>query len=279
LNRATERSISLAEQEANVQFPPVVVETARHARVSRMRRTAYAVLILACAGTSVYEFVQYRAELRWAGLRARQVVTQAHAVSTEQQVHALADYVKNNVRFEDAPYTNRPFLRASAKDILSSGRGYCGEATRAFVVMASTLNIPSQRINLHGPTVNHVVPEVEVKRGHWVLVDIQRNPVTNAFLDPKWRTLDESMTAPESPFVDYSNINLRRVPLLSHFVRRVKLQNTELGWILENPELIMSIFLAGMSLLLIAVLIMDRILIRLYSRRLGVEFVPYRNRA
>src|SRR3712207_2117776 len=50
---------------------------------------------------------------------------------------ALRDYVRAHVRNTDFSPRGRAFLRDTAADTLRTGKGRCGEATRAFVNMRS----------------------------------------------------------------------------------------------------------------------------------------------
>jgi hypothetical protein len=243
--------------------------------IGSLHRRLYGVLVVLCLLVATYEYVSYRRDQRWIAAFTRNVVP-ANA-GREQQVVALREYVRRNIRFEQAPLGDRPFLRASARETLASGQGYCGEATRAYIAMARTLGISAQRVNLHGTVVSHVVPEVELGPDRWALVDIQDNPNTNPILDSGWKQADEVVGFAGSLFYDFSNINLRRLPLVNHFVRRIRLNSTEFTWLLENPRLIMAVGAALLAVLLIIVWIADHALIRIYSRRLGVGYVGRRS--
>jgi hypothetical protein len=249
-----------------------------HARVMRGLRFGAVACVLLSLVLSVQAYISYRSEQAWIAVKARQIVAESGAKTREEQIRALQRFVKTNIRRENAPVEGRPFLRSSARESIESGQGWCGEATRAFIALARPLGISAQRMNLHG-TINHVVPEVELRRGRWVLVDIQDSTVTNAILDPKLKEVDEVIGVPGSPFVDYSNINLRRAPGLNLVVQRIKLHNTILGWLLESPQLMRAVFFGGLAALIVGIVIADRLLIRLYSHRLGIAFKPRRLRS
>jgi len=165
---------------------------------------------------------------------------------------------------------DRPFLRASAQETLESGRGYCGEATRAFICLARQRGIRAQRINLYGP-INHVLAEVQTGPDREVLVDVQDNPVTNPILDSQEWTVHEIDNDPRSPFTDYSNVHLRRLPLVGQYVRYIKLRQTALTWVLENPSLLKAVVFGGVALVMIMLFVLDRALVRLYVWRFGIK--------
>lgn len=240
---------------------------------SKLRWTIFVLVVAASAALCIFYATEYRSGQQWARAKAAGIVQAAHAVTREDQIRAIQAFVRKNIHGDNLPVEGRPFLRSTAKDIVETGKGYCGEAARAFIVLAHQRGIPAQRINLHG-SINHVLPEVELTPAKWVLVEIQDNPYTNKWFDAKWRSLDESIYSTEAPFTDYSNINLRRLPLVSRLVTRVKLENTFFSWTLENPPLMKSVVFGALAALLLIVAFADRLLIRHYSRRLGVEFIP-----
>src|SRR5207253_1417777 len=132
----------------------------------------------------------YRSEQQWLRDKAADIVGGAHATTAAEEVVALRDYVRKHVRYEGVDANDRPFLRASARETLESGRGYCGEAIRAFICLARQRGIQAQRVNLYGP-INHVVAEVQTGPDREVLVDVQDNPQTNPILDSQEWTVRE----------------------------------------------------------------------------------------
>lgn len=185
---------------------------------------------------------------------------------------ALRDHIRAGVRYESAQAEGRPFLRDSARRTLESGQGYCGEASRAFVCLAEQLDIRAQRVNLHG-AVQHVVVEVEIRPGEWILVDPQDSAVTNPLFDAADVTLDQMVGSHpyRAVFQDYSNINLRRVPLLGSLVQRIKLHHSWATWTLENPALTRSYGYLALALLMIALAVLDMLLRHFYAFRLGLH--------
>lgn len=170
------------------------------------------------------------------------VIKNACARTAEQKALALRDYLRQNVAFDGAPVEGRPYLRASAAETLKSGKGYCGEVSRAFICMAGLADIPAQRINLYGGT-SHVVAEVELGGKNWI-VDCQ-NPPAIADLEP----IEQVMR--ERGYFDYSTLNVRRLGLDSFF-SRIKLRMGPLTYWGENPHALRAAFwfaLAGLVLL------------------------------
>ena len=166
------------------------------------------------------------------------VLRAAGAGTPREKVLALRDYLRHTVRFKGAAHDDRPFLRATAAETLASGRGYCGEVTRAFVCMAEAAGVPAQRVNLFGADP-HVVAEADLGPGGKVVVDCQ-NPPHVAELE----SLDKVMLRPE--YEDYYSINLRRLGF-SHVVARVKLQVGPLTYLLEKPHALKAVVYASLA--------------------------------
>lgn len=155
------------------------------------------------------------------------IVERAQAADPESRVLALRDYLRAHVDFKDAPYDERPFLRASAGDTLRSGKGYCGEVTRAFVNLAAAVGIPAQRINLWGKRP-HVVAEAEIGSERKVIVDSQSPPIV-ADLEPLTVVLERY------DYSDYYTLNLRRLHL-GWLLSRLKLEMGPLTYWTERPH-------------------------------------------
>jgi hypothetical protein len=158
---------------------------------------------------------------------------------------------------------DRPFLRASAAETLQSGKGYCGEVTRAFIRMADAVGIRAQRINLYGK-INHVVAEVELKPGERVIVDSQNPPLL-----PDLDTLDHVILRPE--YTDYSTLNLRRLRL-SWLVSRIKLEIGPLTYWAESPHALEAGLWLAAALMLLSgklLLVCGRPLARMLLARRG----------
>jgi Transglutaminase-like superfamily len=244
--------------------------------MSRKRKLAFAIagmLLVAC----VYSIGQSIQEQRWLARRARAIVALAGAQDRRAQIVAVRDHVRRHVKHEGAPHDDRPFLRATAREVLESGRGYCGESSRAFINLVGNLGIPARRINLYG-AMNHVIVEVNIAEGHDILVDPSDNPRTNGYFDSKDRELDSIVASSASEFSDYSTIHLRRFPIVGDVIQRVRLRNSPITWIMENPWLIKALLAATSLSSLLVVLLVDRLLIRFYATRLGVGFARRRDR-
>lgn len=190
---------------------------------------------------------------------ALQVVREARASTPREQVIALRDYIRAHVTHEGVPLDGRPFLRASARETLLSGKGYCGEVTRTFICMAGALGMRAQRINLWGKAP-HVVAEVELAPKERVVVDCQNPPAI-----PDLEPLDKVILRPE--YDDYYTLNLRRLRIAWIF-SRVKMQMGPLTYWTENPHALKAalwFFLAW----LIAMGHIARILLRYLLHRRG----------
>lgn len=172
---------------------------------------------------------------------AESIVSQAGAATQQQKAVALRDFLRKNVTYQGVSIAGRPFLRATALETINSGKGYCGEVTRAFIGLARTVGVQAQRINLYGKE-NHVVAVADLGDGESTIIDCQ-HPAHIVEL----QTLDKVMLMPE--FSDYSTFNFRRIGL-GWLFPRLKVNIGWLTYLTENPYTIN----ACLSLLLIAVL-------------------------
>jgi len=191
---------------------------------------------------------------------AQRVVADAHATTRRSEVIALRDYIRAHVTFKGAPYTDdeRPFLRATALETMRSGLGFCGEDSRAFIVMADAIGIPAARINLYGPS--HVVALTELDDGQAVIVDAMSTPTVDD-LEP----LDRAMV--QHGFTDYSTLNVRRLHVAWLF-SRIKLTIGPLTFWGENPHAMKALFWASLAAAIVAVGAL-RVALRHLLRRLG----------
>lgn len=185
---------------------------------------------------------------------ALKVVAESNATDGRTKVLALRDYLRANVTWRGVPQEGRPFLRDSAVETIKSGRGWCGEGSRAFVGLARELGIPAQRIIFTGETP-HVVAEAEVSPGVRLIVDSQEPPMV-ADLEP----LDAVILRPQ--FEDYYSVNLERLGV-RWLVNRVRLTPGAITYFLESPHAIKAaswfcLFAALLGALLVVPL-MDRI--------------------
>ena len=196
----------------------------------RLRYLYWAIVVGALVMASI-EAAKQRWESQYVKAIAERIVREAGAEDNRSRVIALRDYLRKRVTFYDAAHDERSFLRATAAETLSSGKGYCGEVTRAFIRLAAAVDIRAQRINLYGSD-NHVVAEAELRPGERVLVDGQ-NPPHVRDLDP----LDQVILRPE--YDDYSTLHLRRLRL-NWLVSRIKLEIGPLTYWIENPHALKS---------------------------------------
>lgn len=199
--------------------------------LSVSKRAAKSSALLA-AGFFIWASIEYYNHLAaraYLKETAERVAAQAGASSPRAKVLALRDFVRASVSFDGVPQSGRPFLRDSADETLRSGRGWCGEASRAFICLAKELGIRAQRINLSGIS-KHTVAEAELPDGGPVIVDSQ-SPPTIVDLDP----LDKVMLG--GRYSDYYSVNLERLRLRP-FISRLKLEPGFIVYWLENPRLI-----------------------------------------
>ena len=242
----------------------MIDKTIPKARHAKFRKIALVVALL-FLGLSIYNLAKYKADQNWIRAAAHRTGIDTRLPAAERAL-LLSKYIRSHVHVEGAPVENRPFLRASARQTLTERVGYCGEATRAYISLARVLGLNAQRLNLHGPLYAHVVPEVEVAPGQWRIYEIQNSPVSNPVLD-RSPSVDEVVADGNSPYREYSNINLRRIPIINIFVTRLRVQHNGLMWFLENPALIRSVFCALIAAAIMVVVATDAFLMRHYVRR------------
>lgn len=192
---------------------------------ARVRRALLLSFLFLGALEAVLAFLDARAV---AG-RARALVAAAHAVTPREKVLALRDYIRSHVTKVGYPQEGRPFLRATAAEVLRSGKGWCGETSRLFICMAAGVGIPAQRINLYG-RLQHTVAEAEIGPHDRVVVDCFNPPIVED-LEP----LDRVILRPD--YDDYFTLNLRRLRM-TWLVTRVKLQLGPLTYWTEQPHLL-----------------------------------------
>jgi hypothetical protein len=208
----------------------------------RLKYFYWSILTLALVMSSMGATAQYRNGLYVKSV-AEEIIRKANATDNRSRVIALRDYLRKHVSFQDAPMEDRPFLRASAAETLQSGKGYCGEVTRAFIRLADAVGIRAQRINLYG-AINHVVAEVELRPGERVIVDSQDPPLL-----PDLEPLDQVILRPE--YTDYSTLNLRRLRL-SWLVSRIKLEIGPLTYWAESPHALEASMWLALALTLLS---------------------------
>jgi hypothetical protein len=202
----------------------------RPASPSRRGAHLFRAVVLILLALGVYEAAAQYLETRYVRSAARVAAGGTEGKDELSVVVALRDYVRRNVSHKEYPGRGRPFLRDTAAETLRSGRGHCGEATRAFINMAGALGIRAQRLYLEGRRP-HVVAEVELRDGGRLIVD----SYDEAYI-PDLETLDDVMRRPQ--FSHYSSLNFRRTPL-ALAPRRLDLG--PLSYFMENPHALKSL--------------------------------------
>jgi hypothetical protein len=236
---------------------------------SRLRSS---LLLLACApiAAGLFYLARFYRDRAWLADLARDVTAKAGAVTPSERALALRDYLRRTVTYHGAEHDDRPYLRSTARETIESGKGYCGESTRALLALAREVGVRGQRVNLYGDRLNHVVAELEFEPGKLVLVDAQDCPEFNAYFDARDRSLDEAIGASDAWFRDYSNINVRRVPVLGSFVQRVRTREGWLTDLMEEPSLLLFGAWTSVGVLGPLMVATDRLFMRLYARRMGL---------
>jgi len=195
-------------------------------------------VLLVTAACGISETVSQHRESRYVAEMAQNIVRQADATDTTATIIALRDYLRHNVTANNYPVVGRPFFRDTAAYALQTGKGRCGESTRAFINMAESLGIHAQRLYLEGE-LEHVVALVTLSDGRQLLVDSIDPPY---FLNIE--ELHPGMQFPD--FNYYSSINLHR------WLKKPSLPaNTYdppgLSYFMENPHALKALFYFSLS--------------------------------
>jgi hypothetical protein len=265
-HRAAKRTPDLPAQAAAVapgQGETGKKNTPKEKGFRVVKRVWRGLILLTLVLAAYHGVVHYQTE-HW--LQAESDRLTAGQSSTRGKVIALRDHVRRRVDFHDVDREDRPYFRANAREILEEGHGYCGEATRAFVSLARHQGIRAQRANLNGRE-QHVVAVVELEPGQWVVIDPFGSELNRLFDSREW-TLDQLIVDQHSPFNDYSNINLRRLPLINQVVQRIKVEESWLTTLMEQPDRMKALLWLAMGLGLLGIWAWHRLLVLFYAWRL-----------
>ncbi|MGH9844585.1 MAG: methyltransferase domain-containing protein [Blastocatellia bacterium] len=207
----------------------VNIESAGNPKIAIRGKHLYWLIVFVALILGLFEWGRQWREDRFVGALAREVVEKAQASDNRSRVLALQAYLRTHISYHGAPYGDRPFFRASAQDTLRSGKGYCGEVTRAFVRMSTAVGIRAHRINLYGRLL-HVVAEAELGPGDKVIVDCQHTPQVIEL-----ERLERVIARPE--YGSYATLNLRRLGL-DRFISPFQVEIGPLSDWLESPHAI-----------------------------------------
>jgi hypothetical protein len=199
------------------------------------RRTAPAILFalaLAFLSLAVAESLSQKREDDFVNSRTREALRGIKTDNFEERLTALRDYVRARIHNVNFPARGRPFLRDTAADTLRTGKGRCGEATRAFVNLARESGISAQRLYLDGPRP-HVLAVVRTDDGRRLVVDAYESPYV-----PEVEPLERLLSHPE--FTSYSTLGFRRMwPLRA--LPSNELSLGPLNYLFENPHALSSL--------------------------------------
>lgn len=207
------------------------------------------VVILLCASMGLWSAASGINDSRYVRAVAVEAAAKAGAETDRDRIIAMRDYLRTHVTSVGVRSAGRPFLRDSAAETLRKGNGFCGEVSRAFVIMAFELGIPARRLNLYGRSP-HVVAEAKAAPHHFVVVDSQSPP-----LIADLESLDEVIR--RFGYTDHYTLNLRRFHL-DRLLPRVSLDAGPLTYWLEQPDLIRATGWFGLGAFLIVVRLFRR---------------------
>lgn len=191
------------------------------------------------------ELLRAGRELRWLSGVLRAVVGRPRIASREDLL-ALRRYLTAHVTFTGPPPAGlrRPLLRASARETLESGLGWCGENARVAVLLLNLGGVSAHRFYLRGARWNHVAVE-HWWEGAWRFFDAHNDPGTLPPDDEVGRLtcglLERLPNAyrERNPWIDGFRVPLH-VPLL-RVLRQAKLPGP-VAVALESPALVRGAF-------------------------------------
>jgi|ERR1044072_2620679 hypothetical protein len=202
----------------------------------RRRTQIFYVAVSALMALGIFQSVRQYRETQYVNQVARNITSQAGSKDTMATVVALRDYLRQNVKRNSFPASGRPFLRNTAAEILASGRGRCGESTRAFINMAAGFGIPARRLYLDGQR-SHVVALVTLDNNQQVIVDS-----SDRFY---FRDIEPLASfSRHAEFDSYSSFNRHRI--IFGFGSNT-FNFGPLNYFLENPNALMALMFMGLA--------------------------------
>lgn len=200
-----------------------------------MRRVALVklfALAFALLLPAVVEALLQKSDDDFVNSQAREALRGVTTDNFDEKLTALRDYVRARVHNVNFPARGRPFLRDTAADTLQTGKGRCGEATRAFINLARAAGINAQRLYLDGPRP-HVLAVVRADDGRKLVVDAYDRHYVHE-VEP----LERLLSHPE--FTSYSTLAFRHMwPLRS--LPSHELNLGPFGYLFENPHALLSL--------------------------------------
>jgi hypothetical protein len=203
----------------------------------RRRTQIFSAAVLALMALGIFQGVRQYRETKYVNQVARNITARAGSKDTLATVVALRDYLRQNVKRNAFSPSGRPFLRNTAAEVLASGKGRCGESTRAFINMAAGLGIRARRLYLDGQR-SHVVALVTLDNEQQVIVDS-----SDRFY---FRDIEpvESISR-HAEFDSYSSFNRHRI--IFGFGSNT-INFGPLNYFLENPNALMALMFIGLAL-------------------------------
>lgn len=202
----------------------------------RRRKQVFYVVISALVAMGAFLSVKQYRETKYVNQVTREVTARAAAHDTLGTVVALRDYLRQNVTRIAFPPSGRPFLRNTAAETLASGKGRCGESTRAFINMAASLGIPSRRLYLEGER-SHVVALITIN-DQQLIVDSSDRPY---FLEIE----PLANISRHREFAYYTSFNPHRI--VFGFGKN-SVNFGPLNYFLENPNALYALLCFGLAL-------------------------------
>jgi hypothetical protein len=202
----------------------------------RRRTQIFYAVVLALVALGIFQSVKQYRETKYVNEVARNIATQAGSKDTLATVVALRDYLRQNVKREYFSPRGRPFLRNTAAETLASGKGRCGESTRAFINMAAGLGIRARRLYLYGRRL-HVVALVTLDNQQQVIVD-----PSDRFYFREIEPL--ANVTRHAEFDSYSSFNRRRT--IFGFGSST-LDVGPLYYFIENPHALLALIFMGLA--------------------------------
>ncbi len=166
-------------------------------------------------------------------------------------------YLSAKITYSQSDKTaKRPLLRATAVQILKSGKGLCGENSRLAVLLLNYGGVRANRVYLYGKLWQHVV--CEFKWGdEYYLFDGHNDPETSLKDELVGKILSSDIDSypngyTSNPWIDYCRIKILWQISFLKFISKMR-PHLMLVYIFENPYLIKSIFYLFLTMLTVLI--------------------------
>ena len=166
-------------------------------------------------------------------------------IKTLEDIIKIKNFLNHNISYDAESKTeNRPLLRHTAKQILKSGYGFCGENARVAIKLFLLARMKAGRIYLYRKEWQHVLVEHQLGE-NWYMFDGHYDENTLLHDDNVASIHSENIRSypdhyPSNPYLDFCRIKIiYKLPVLRLY-SKIRLPSF-LVYILESPNLIKAL--------------------------------------